>query len=51
MKNLEKLGVKPLNTTETRETQGGIFFPGFYTSLITEAVILVHNIKSVLKRL
>lgn len=51
MKNLKKLGVKPLNTTETRETQGGIFFPGFYISLITEAVILIHNVKNVIKQL
>ncbi|WP_160111915.1 hypothetical protein [Aquimarina sp. AU58] len=51
MKNLEKLGVQSLSTTETRETQGGIIFPGLYTSLITEAVILIHNVKKVIKQL
>ncbi|WP_159099146.1 MULTISPECIES: hypothetical protein [Aquimarina] len=51
MKNLEKLGVQSLSTTETREIQGGIFPPGFYTSLITEAVILIHNVKKVIKQL
>lgn len=51
MKNLEKLGVQSLSTTETRQTRGGIIFPGLYTSLVTEAIIFVHNVKKVIKQL